>query len=101
MAGMPRSIVDRANEILAQLEEKHIETPELAKDEKGPKVKKVDTGGIVAPTYQLSIFETFDPKVGRIKEILLDMNLNSMTPVECLLKLNELKKLAEKSEEAG
>ena len=64
-------------------------------------MKKVDTGGIVAPTYQLSIFETFDPKVGRIKEILLDMNLNSMTPVECLLKLNELKKLAEKSEEAG
>lgn len=98
MAGMPRSIVERANDILAQLEEKHIEAPEPSQEKKGPKVIKPDTGSLSAPTYQLSIFETFDPKVGRIKEILLDMDLNSMTPVECLLKLNELKKLAEGSE---
>lgn len=98
MAGMPRSIVERANDILAQLEEKHIETPEPSQGKKGPKVIKPDTGSLSAPTYQLSIFETFDPKVGRIKEILIDMDLNSMTPVECLLKLNELKKLAEGSE---
>ncbi|MCC6726824.1 MAG: hypothetical protein IT258_20140 [Saprospiraceae bacterium] len=44
---------------------------------------------------QLSIFETFDPKVGRIKEILLEMDVNTMTPVECLMRLNELKGLAE------
>lgn len=40
-------------------------------------------------------FETFDPKVGRIKEILLEMDVNTMTPVECLMRLNGLKRLAE------
>jgi DNA mismatch repair protein MutS len=93
MAGMPRSIVERANDILAQLEEKHIETPS---DDKGVKAKKADTANIAAPAFQLSIFETFDPNVGRIKELLLDMDVNTMTPVECLMKLNELKGLAEK-----
>ncbi len=47
---------------------------------------------------QLSIFETFDPKVGRIKEILIEMDVNTMTPVECLMRLNELKRLAERGE---
>ncbi|MBI5917224.1 MAG: DNA mismatch repair protein MutS [Bacteroidetes bacterium] len=92
MAGMPRSILDRANEILAQLEEKHIET---SGDQKGLKVRKPDTAAIAAPNWQLSIFETFDPKVGRIKELLLEMDVNTMTPVECLMRLNELKRLAE------
>ncbi len=95
MAGMPRSILDRANDILAQLEEKHIETPS---DSKGVKAKKVDTASIAAPAFQLSIFETFDPNVGRIKELLLEMDVNTMTPVECLMKLNELKGLAGKGE---
>jgi DNA mismatch repair protein MutS len=92
MAGMPRSIVQRANEILSQLEEKHIGLDE--KDKGNPKVKKAAVETISPPPYQLSIFETFDPKVGKIKELLLEMDLNSMTPVECLLKLNELKRLA-------
>ncbi len=97
MAGMPRSIVERAGDILSQLEEKHIETPELPLAKKGPAVRKPDTTNL-SPAYQLSIFETFDPKVGRIKEILGEMDLNSMTPVEALLKLSELKKLAEESD---
>lgn len=95
MAGMPKSIVERANEILAQLEANHIEAPVGENDT--VKSKKADTSGIEAMNYQLSIFETFDPNVGRIKEILLDMDVNGMTPVECLLKLNELKALAEES----
>jgi DNA mismatch repair protein MutS len=99
MAGMPRSIVERANEILTQLQEKHIGTSGAASGE--PKVVKPSTENIQARQrqFQLSIFETFDPKIGRIKEILTDMDLNSMTPVECLLKLNELKKLAEEAED--
>jgi DNA mismatch repair protein MutS len=96
MAGMPRSIVERANEILAQLEEKHIETPQES-GKNGLKVKKAGTKDINPVQYQLSIFETFDPNVGKIKEILLDMEVNNMTPVECLVKLNELKRLAEES----
>ncbi len=96
MAGMPRSILERANEILAQLEEKHIEAPDESGDN-GLKVKKAGTKDINPVQYQLSIFETFDPSVGKIKEILLDMEVNTMTPVECLVKLNELKRLAEES----
>ncbi|HFA49638.1 MAG TPA: DNA mismatch repair protein MutS [Bacteroidetes bacterium] len=93
MAGMPKAIVERANDILEQLEATHIEAPEDAKGQ--VKAKKADTSNLEVPNYQLSIFETFDPKVGRIKELLIDMDLNSMTPVECLLKLNELKELAQ------
>lgn len=96
MAGMPKSIVSRANDILTQLEEKHIEAPDAEAGQ--VKAKKANTTDISAPPIQMSIFETFDPNVGRIKEILMDMDVNSMTPVECLLRLNELKKLAEESE---
>ena len=50
----------------------------------------------IAPeAYQLSIFETVDPTAGRLKEALIDLDLNAMTPIECMLKLNELKKLLE------
>ncbi len=87
MAGMPRSIVERAAQILKQLEEKSIDAGD-------PSAPKPDTRHIDAP-IQLSIFETVDPTAGKIKQALLDLDLNSMTPIECMLKLNELKKLLE------
>jgi DNA mismatch repair protein MutS len=96
MAGMPRPVVDRAHEILKQLEEKSIgdiQSPE----ESVLHVNKAKTGTISPPPFQLSIFETFDPNIGKIKELLIDMDLNTMTPVQCLMQLNELKKLAENS----
>ena len=100
MAGMPKSIVERAADILAQLEEKHIE-PSSGSDLAKPSVKSAPTRDISPSNYQLSIFETFDPSIGRIKEILLGMEVNIMTPVECLVKLNELKRLAEESDRQG
>ncbi len=42
---------------------------------------------------QLSIFEASDPVAAQLKEALEDLDLNSMTPIECMLKLNELKGL--------
>ena len=45
--------------------------------------------------YQLSIFETVDPIAGKLKEALEDLELNNMTPIECMMKLNELKKMLE------
>ncbi len=97
MAGMPKSIVARANEILSQLEAKHIS----GGSEEGPNVSKPETSEIEPPPYQMSIFETYDPNVGRIKEILVDMDVNAMTPVECLIRLNELKRLAEEAGDAS
>lgn len=91
MAGMPRSIVERANHILAQLEQQHI-----SKEDNGAttQVQKPDTRSIQSP-LQLSIFETVDPLAGKLKEALLNLDLNTMTPIECMLKLNELRKMME------
>ncbi len=84
MAGMPRSIVQRAGTILKQLEQKSIDKPEV-----GKRVKAKPQPA----AYQLSIFETTDPVIGKIKEELLDMDVNRMTPIDCMLKLNELRDL--------
>ncbi|MCB0585024.1 MAG: DNA mismatch repair protein MutS [Phaeodactylibacter sp.] len=94
MAGMPRSIVERAAHILTQLEQKSIDNGEegIAAD---IKADKPQTRNISTESLQLSIFETVDPTAGKIKEALLDLDLNSMTPIDCMMKLNELKKLLE------
>ncbi|WP_407655338.1 DNA mismatch repair protein MutS [Aureispira anguillae] len=84
MAGMPRYVVERANEILGQLEQKSIDAGNL--DEK---VKK-----IAAPAMQLSFFDAApDPVLTELKEQLEEVDLNRLTPIECMLKLDELKKL--------
>lgn len=81
MAGMPRYIVERANEILGQLEQKSIGADSI--DQKLERVQ--------AP-IQLSIFGAeADPKLEKLKESLEDIDPNRMTPIECMLKLNELK----------
>ncbi|TXB66600.1 DNA mismatch repair protein MutS [Phaeodactylibacter luteus] len=93
MAGMPRSIVERAAHILTQLEQKSIQTEEAGSG--GVNAPKADTSKISTETLQLSIFETVDPTAGRIKEALQDLNINNMTPIECMMKLNELRGLLE------
>jgi len=96
MAGMPRSIVERAAHILTQLEQKHIEE---SGGNNGIQVEKPNLEAINAPPMQLSIFETVDPTAGKLKGELLEMDLNRMTPIECMMKLHELKKWLE--QEAG
>jgi DNA mismatch repair protein MutS len=91
MAGMPPEVLNRANEILKQLERKSItaengiQNPDLSTE-----VKAIEPN-----PYQLSIFETVDPIAGKLKQALLDIQLNSMTPIECMMKLNELKTMIE------
>jgi DNA mismatch repair protein MutS len=58
-----------------------------------PKVAKPATEMISTEAMQLSIFETVDPIAGQIKAALLDVELNNMTPIECMMKLNELKQM--------
>ena len=96
MAGMPRSIVLRANQILGQLEQKNLtEEGEAQAVSDGPKVERPATAAISAEAMQLSIFETVDPVAGQLKAILQDLQINNMTPIECMMKLNELKQLLE------
>ncbi|MCI5080465.1 MAG: DNA mismatch repair protein MutS [Saprospiraceae bacterium] len=95
MAGMPRSIVERAAHILKQLEQKSIEQ-EVGSEE--IKAAKPNTEAISTERLQLSIFETVDPTAGKLKEALQDININAMTPIDCMMKLNELKKMLEEAE---
>jgi DNA mismatch repair protein MutS len=90
MAGMPRPILERSTEILKQLEKKLLESSE------GEENESIRYKLNQAPSnYQLSIFETVDPVAGKLKEKIESLDLNSMTPIECMLKLNELKKIIE------
>jgi len=86
MAGMPRSIVARAHEILTKMEAKAIEGDDSHS-------KKSFRPPDKSEQMQLSIFEHVDPAAGKIKELLLDVEVNQMTPVECMMKLLEMKKL--------
>jgi DNA mismatch repair protein MutS len=89
MAGMPRAIIERATEILTELEQKSIDSGDAV----GGSPRKPDTGAIVPSAYQLSIFETVDTTAGKLKEEIKQLEINTMTPVECMIKLLELKKI--------
>jgi DNA mismatch repair protein MutS len=87
MAGMPREVLKRANEILKQLELKSISSENGIKNpDLSEQVKSIEPD-----PYQLSIFETVDPVAGKLKQAILDIQINSMTPIECMMKLNELR----------
>lgn len=85
MAGMPQGIVLRANEILQHLEKEHIKEENKEKIKEAPKAN-----------FQLSIFEPQDPASEELKNKLKAIDVNTLSPIEALLKLNELKKLVEK-----
>lgn len=80
MAGMPPDLIARANEILSQLEEKHLAKPVEQKLKKTSPVQ-----------YQLSIFDAHTETFQRIRELLSGIDINRLTPVEALMKLNEIK----------
>lgn len=82
MAGMPTGLVQRANEILKSLEEKHVD------DKLTQTVKNLS-----APKLQLSIFDAHSQTFDEIRKMLECIDINRLTPVEALLKLNEIKSL--------
>ncbi|MBL7826230.1 MAG: DNA mismatch repair protein MutS, partial [Saprospiraceae bacterium] len=102
MAGMPSSIVERANEILKTLEEKSVEGSLPTGKQPTEKEQHVTTQqemrkkvkNIAAP-LQMHIFDV-DEFTMKIKDELLGMDLNTMTPMDALWKLNELVKIAKK-----
>lgn len=85
MAGMPPQIVERATEILGHLEQDHIRENHNERLKEMPKHK-----------HQLSIFEFApDKRFERVQELLEKVDINTLTPIEALLKLNEVKRVAE------
>jgi len=84
MAGMPRSVVNRADEILKELEQSH-DKKELAKPIS-------DLAGH-REGMQLSIFQLDDPVLKQIRDEILEIDIDNLTPVEALNKLYNIKKL--------
>ena len=95
LGGMPQSITQRATEILVQLEEAHIhEVTGLGTEIKITKAKKPNpttTEGVQG--VQMSFFQLDDPVLSDIRERLLQVDINSLTPLEALNKLSEIQRL--------
>jgi DNA mismatch repair protein MutS len=91
MAGMPQSLLERANELLATLEKTH-GGGQLQSAQGRKKAPKQGTD-----PFQLSFIQLNDPLLEQIREDILDTDINTLTPVEALMKLNEIKKLLKKS----
>lgn len=85
MAGMPRSIVKRANDILGQLESDNRKQGISGKPLTAVSEKR---GGM-----QLSFFKLDDPVLSQIRDEILTLDVNNLTPIEALNKLNEIKKI--------
>ena len=86
MAGMPRSIVKRANIILKELEKDNSQVGSVGK----AAVERLDQS---REGVQLSFFQLDDPVLTQIRDEILGLDVNNLTPVEALNKLNDIKKI--------
>jgi DNA mismatch repair protein MutS len=87
LAGMPSSVLHRANKMLKQLEQSH--SSEDIKD----KLRQAQEEDV-----QLSFFKLDDPLLEDIKEEILSTNIDTLTPIEALMKLNEIKRMLSKNQ---
>lgn len=83
LAGLPMNVVDRANEILSDLE----------KDSSKGKVSKQSVVDKKEEGVQLSFFQLDDPVLSQIRDEIVNIDVNNLTPVDALNKLNEIKRI--------
>jgi len=95
MAGMPAALVERANEILKHLETQHVDEGQETGNpaSAGSTSQKEKIKNISLPQLQLSIFDAHTETFEEIRRILEGIDINRLTPVEALLKLQEIKNL--------
>ena len=86
MAGMPRSLLERATEILHELESKNLSFEDSTGRKKIRELKDLTS-------FQLNIFDQTDAAIQQMKDDLLKMDINQMTPIECMMALLKLKKM--------
>ena len=93
MAGMPQMVIQKAQKILKKLEKNH-------SSESLSGIKSVKDGsslkGEQAQQMQLNIFNLDDPLLEEIREDIMNLDINTLTPIEALMKLNELKRMLQK-----
>ncbi|RDK82794.1 DNA mismatch repair protein MutS [Marinirhabdus gelatinilytica] len=87
MAGMPKIVLQRANKILERLEKSH------SSDELSDKMKDIGKDEL-----QLSFFNLDDPLLVEIRDEILETDIDTLTPVEALMKLNEIKRMLQRSD---
>ncbi len=91
MAGMPKEVLDRAHDILKKLEKDHeLEITDTEITEK-TSINAIKTKS--KSDYQLSFFQLNDPVLEQVKDELLKVDINTLTPVEALMKLNDIKRM--------
>ncbi|QNJ97878.1 DNA mismatch repair protein MutS [Constantimarinum furrinae] len=86
MAGMPQAVLQRANKILGRLEKSH-SSEELTDEMRA----------ISKDEMQLSFFKLDDPLLEELREEILDIDIDTLTPVEALMKLNEIKRMLQRN----
>jgi len=86
MAGMPQAVLHRANKILKRLEKSH-SSEELTEEMKA----------LSKDEMQLSFFKLDDPLLVELRDEILDLDIDTLTPVEALMKLNEIKRMLQRS----
>jgi len=91
LAGMPVEVLKRAESILKELEKEHQMTGGAERKGKAKKQQLLNDSNDTA--MQLSFFQLNDPVLEQIREELVSIDINTLTPVEALMKLNEIKKL--------
>jgi DNA mismatch repair protein MutS len=91
MAGMPQSVLERANQVLKQLEQSHSSDEISGKTKSAEKKHTSETDG-----YQLSFIQLNDPLLEQIRDEIISIDIDTLTPVEALMKLNGIKKLLKK-----
>jgi len=83
LAGMPSGVIRKAQQMLETLEESH----------SSASLKKTAAEHAAKDAFQLSFFKLDDPLLEQIRDQIMHLDINSLTPVEALLKLNEIKKM--------
>jgi DNA mismatch repair protein MutS len=83
LAGMPSRVVERAKDVLVQLEKSH------SRENLNGNIQQVAQDA----SMQLSIFQLDDPMLEQIREEIINIDINTLTPVEALMKLNDIKRL--------
>ncbi|MDC1188414.1 DNA mismatch repair protein MutS [Flavobacteriales bacterium] len=92
LAGMPNSVVNRANEVLAVLENSSRGENHSKNQKKEIKTSKKALSKTSDKGVQLSFFQLDDPVLEQIRDEIKNLDINTLTPVEALMKLNEIKK---------
>ncbi len=93
LAGMPAEVLARSSSMLKELEASHDMTKGTIKSASKARMKEVINQAAENSGMQLSFFQLNDPVLEQIREELVSIDINTLTPVEALMKLNDIKKL--------